>query len=219
MYVGLNVGLSYISDCQLFGMHCQRSSSMLLLIIENFIGLSFSPIYIYIIIFFPLFHDQAKSVAMIRHSMDVYRKAGEIINPGLVSIITVYQPLYTIAKQIQWSWPDTYGENHFVVIFTGLHIEMTIFKVLSDLLEGRGWTAALVQADIAPTGGVSRLSLESVTCDSHQKCSPGHSLCSLYGILKNAYVAYTSELTGDTNILSFNDCCSSTAKTYPNSHF
>ena len=26
---------------------------------------------------------------------------------------------------------------------------MTILKVLSDLLEGRGWTAALVQADIA----------------------------------------------------------------------
>ena len=150
--------------------------------------------------------------------MDVYRKAGEIINPGLVSIITVYQPLYTIAKQIQWSWPDTYGENHFVVIFAGLHMEMTILKVLSDLLEGCGWTAALIQADIASTGGVRRL-FKSVRCDSHQKCPPGHSLCSLYGLLKNAYVAYTSELTEDAIILSCNDWCSSTTKTCPNFHF
>ena len=88
---------------------------------------------------------------MIRHSMDVVRKSVEIINPGQVSIITVDQPLYTLAKQIQWSWPDTYGENHFVVVFGGLHIEMTILEVLGDLLEGSGWTAALVQADIAST--------------------------------------------------------------------
>ena len=138
MYVGLHVSLSYMSDCQLFGMHCQRSL-MLLLIIENCIGLSFSPIYLFI--FFPLFYDQAKLVSMTRHSMDVVRKAVEIINPGQVSIITVDQPLYTLAKQIQWSWPDTYSEN--------------------------------------------------------------------------ADVAYTCELTEDTNILSFNDWCSSTAKTCP----
>ena len=132
-----------------------KGTSILLLIIEkNCIGLSLSPIYIY---FFPLFYDQAMSVAMIRHSMDVVKKSVEIIILGQVSIITIDQPLYTIAKQIQWSWPDTYGEYHFVVIFSGLHIEMTILKVLGDLLEGRGWTAALVQADIASTGAADSL--------------------------------------------------------------
>ncbi len=30
----------------------------------------------------PLFYDQAKSMAMIRHSMDVVKKAVEILNPG-----------------------------------------------------------------------------------------------------------------------------------------
>lgn len=53
----------------------------------------------------PLFYDDAKSVAMIRHSMDVVKKAVEILNPGQTPIITVDQPLYSIAKQIQWSWP------------------------------------------------------------------------------------------------------------------
>ena len=165
----------------------------------------------------PLFHDQAKSVAMIRHSMDVVRKSVEIINPGQVSIITVDQPLYTLAKQIQWSWPDTYGENHFVVVFGGLHIEMTILKVLGDLLEGSGWTAALVQADIASTGAADSLlkaSHVTRTRRAHQVTA-----CALYDLLKNAYVAYTSELAEDENVLSFNDWCSSRAKTCPHFNF
>ena len=97
---------------------------------------------------------------------------------------------------------------------------MIILKVglLSDLLEGRGWTAALVQADNYCLYWSSRLPLESVTCDSNQKWPPGHSLCSLYSLLKNAYVAYTSEMTEYANILSFNDCCSSTAKTCSDFH-
>ena len=62
----------------------------------------------------------------------------------------------------------------------------------------------------------SRFPLESVTCDLHQTCPPGHSL---YDLLKNAYVAYTSELAEDENVLSFNDWCSSRAKTCPHFHF
>ena len=42
---------------------------------------------------------------------------------------------------------------------------MTILKVLGDLLEGSGWTAALVQADIASTGAAdSLLKASHVTC-------------------------------------------------------
>ena len=77
-----------------------------------------------------LFQDDAKSVAMIRHSMDIVKTAVHILNPGQVSVLTCDQPLYTIAKQIQWSWPDIYGEDQFVVMFGDLHIEMTSLKVL-----------------------------------------------------------------------------------------
>ncbi len=48
----------------------------------------------------PLFRDQANSVAMIRHSMDVIKRAVDIVNPGQVPVITAVQPLYTLAKQI-----------------------------------------------------------------------------------------------------------------------
>ena len=54
----------------------------------------------------PFFHENAHSVAMIRHSMDRIRNAVDHINNGPVPVITFDQPLYTIAKQIQWKWPD-----------------------------------------------------------------------------------------------------------------
>ena len=45
--------------------------------------------------------------------------------------------------------PETYGEDRYVVMFGGLHIEMSGFKILSVLLDGSGWVNALVNADIA----------------------------------------------------------------------
>jgi len=59
----------------------------------------------------PLFYDEAKSVAMIRHAMDVVRSAVGILNPSQIPIITCDQPLYALAKQIQWSWPSSHGED------------------------------------------------------------------------------------------------------------
>ena len=81
---------------------------------------------------------------MIRHAMDVVRSAVEMLNPSQIPIITCDQPLYALAKQIQWSWPSSHGEDRYVVMFGGLHIEMVALKMLGDLLEGSGWTGALV---------------------------------------------------------------------------
>ena len=66
--------------------------------------------------------------------------------------ITVDQPLYTLAKQIQWSWPASHREDQFVVMIGGLHIEIAAHKALGDLLESSGWTGALIQASLATPG-------------------------------------------------------------------
>ncbi len=87
----------------------------------------------------PLFHDDSKSFAMIRHSMDVIKQAVQELNPAQVPVITLDQPLYTIAKLIQWNWPENYGEDHFVIVLGGLHIEMAGLKVIGDWLEDTGW--------------------------------------------------------------------------------
>jgi len=148
----------------------------------------------------PLFHNQAKSVAMIRHSMDIVKKAVDILNPGQVPVITCDQPLYTLAKQIQWTWPATHGEKQFVVMFGGLHIEMTALKTLGDLLEGSGWTGALVQAGVTTAG-----TAESFLKASHvTRTRRAHQITasSLYILLQKAYTVYARS-TEDT--LSLDD--------------
>ena len=84
--------------------------------------------------------------------MNVIKAAVQYLNPGQVPVITVDQPLYSIAKQIQWNWPDTHGEQKFVILMGGLHIEMAVLSVLGDWLADSGWVGALVEAEIASAG-------------------------------------------------------------------
>ena len=63
-----------------------------------------------------LFPDDSKSVAMIRHAMDVILQAVHHLNPGQVPVLTLDQPLYAIAKQVQWNWPSGNGEDKFVIL-------------------------------------------------------------------------------------------------------
>ncbi len=67
---------------------------------------------------------------MIKHSLDIVRKAVQHLNAGQTPVVTLDQPLYAIAKQIQWKWPEMYGGDKFVVMFGGLHIEMAALKTL-----------------------------------------------------------------------------------------
>ena len=61
--------------------------------------------------------------------MDIIKKSVHNLNPGLIPVLTVDQPLYAIAKRIQWNWPGSHGEDHFVIALGGLHIEMAAMKV------------------------------------------------------------------------------------------
>ena len=70
----------------------------------------------------PLFLDSAPT--MIRHPMDVVKNAVEHVNPGQTPVVTLDQRLFALAKQIQWKWPEKYGEDKMVVMFGGLHIEI-----------------------------------------------------------------------------------------------
>ena len=70
----------------------------------------------------PLLQESAHSVATIKHSMDKIKEATHFLNPGQTPVMAVDQPLIALAKQIQWQWPNTYGEDKFIVMFGGLYI-------------------------------------------------------------------------------------------------
>ena len=131
----------------------------------------------------PLFLDDLKSQAMICHSMNVVKKAVTVVNPAQVPVIACDQPLFKIAKQIQWMWPKEYGEESFVIMLSDLHIKMALLKALGDLLDGSGWTSALVQAEIA-TAGTSNSFLEKTA--AARQITP----CALYKLRQASYAEW-----------------------------
>ena len=64
----------------------------------------------------PLFNEAAHSAATMAHAMKMSVKVIQNLNLGQVPVITMNQPLYSIAIQIQWTWPDTVLEDKFVVV-------------------------------------------------------------------------------------------------------
>ena len=100
----------------------------------------------------PLFYDKSATPATIKHGMDVEGQAIQFLNPGQIPITTFDQPLFALAKFVQWKWPNTIGDKVHVIMLVGLHTEMALWNTLGDVLEGSGWTAALTQSDVASPG-------------------------------------------------------------------
>ncbi|KAJ8037918.1 hypothetical protein HOLleu_18860 [Holothuria leucospilota] len=164
----------------------------------------------------PPFHDKAHSVAMIRHLMDIVKTAVGVLNPGQIPALTCNQPLYTLTKQIQWSWPTRYGEDRFIVMFGGLQIEMASLKVLGDLLEGSDWTGALVQAGVYTSGPAdSFLKASHVT---GTKWAQQVTARSLFSLQQSSYRDYIQTLTDASEVVPFEDSCDARSDACPQSN-
>ena len=72
--------------------------------------------------------------------MDKIRDAvSQLLNPGQVPGVTADQPIYATVKQ----WPEDCGESHFLIMFRGLHLEMTALP-----FDGTFWCMHQLQAQI-----------------------------------------------------------------------
>ena len=69
-------------------------------------------------------------LTMVSVSNNLVPTYGPFSASGQVPVMTVDQPLYALAKEIQWSKPDVQGEEKFLVMMEDLHIEMTFMKSL-----------------------------------------------------------------------------------------
>ena len=67
------------------------------------------------------------------------------------------QPIRGLAKEIQWRYADTMGEDKLVVMLGGLLIELAVLKAIGSWLLGSGWTEAIAQAEITTTGRAESL--------------------------------------------------------------
>ena len=69
-------------------------------------------------------------------TFQIVKKAVQHLNRGQTPVITFDQPLFDLAKQIQWTLPEEYSEHKINVMFGGLYIELAAPKTLGDLLNG-----------------------------------------------------------------------------------
>lgn len=105
----------------------------------------------------PLFDEKADTPAMIKHGMEIIKKTTHFLNPQQVPVMACDCPIFAVAKQIQWSFPELLGEDKFLVMFGGLHLEKGMWTALGDLLEGSGWSAAITEAGITTSGSAQSL--------------------------------------------------------------
>ena len=152
----------------------------------------------------PMFPDCAHSVPMIKHSMKVAVKLTDHANPGQTPVLVCDQPLFALAKQIQWTWPEELGEDHFMVMIGGLHVEMAILAALGSFLDNSGWTEALVLAQVTTSGRA-----QSLLSGSKVKRTRYAHLVTLGGLSllqQDSYRKYLTSVEG-TEALQFLDWC------------
>ena len=131
----------------------------------------------------PLLRDQAHDVATIKHSLDMIEKAVSFLNPTQSHVVTVDQPLFALAKQIQWTWPNQYGQ--FVFILGGLHIEMTVLKMIGQILSNSGWISVIEGSGVASYGTAQSMLHASNITKTRRALQV--TVCALYKLLRTCY--------------------------------
>ncbi|KAE8742548.1 hypothetical protein FOCC_FOCC011900 [Frankliniella occidentalis] len=162
----------------------------------------------------PLFREHAASAAMMKHTMDVVAKAVTKINEGQVPVLVGDQPLYALLKQIQYTFPDTHGEDKYFIMMGGLHIEMAALRVVGDWLDGSGWVSALLQAEVTTEGRAE--SLINAGHVTRTRYALQVTVVALFALQKKAYAEYC-EQESDEFLMSFEDWRTSRANEIP--HF
>ena len=136
----------------------------------------------------PLFRESAHTLAMVKHGMNLIKQATELVNPRQVPVLTLDQPLYAIAKKIQWTWPGIYGEDKFVVMMGRLHVEMALLKVIGSFLEGSGWASVMTSAGVTTEGRAD--SLHKGSQISRSQWAHQVTVAALYALQRKAYDDY-----------------------------
>ena len=129
---------------------------------------------------------------MISHAITVISKAVEYVNPGQTVVIACDQPLFALAKTIQWAQNDSAGEGNLVVMLGGLHIEQAALKAIGTWLAGSGRGEVLSQAEITTAGRAESL----VNCAHITGTKYAHQVtaASLFILQKQAYRKYVESV-------------------------
>ena len=69
----------------------------------------------------PMFDEKAATATMMYHTIKIVSSTISKLNPNQIPIIVGDQPIFSLLKQVQWRYPETYREDK-LVIFMGVYI-------------------------------------------------------------------------------------------------
>ena len=95
-----------------------------------------------------------------------------------------------------------FGEEKYVVLMGGLHIEMEPLSVLRNWLDGSGWVAIMAASNVTTGGKADALQSGSHTSTAH--CAHQVTAAAVLFCLQNqASTAYTKNLGSPTIYVEF----------------
>ena len=100
----------------------------------------------------PIFPDKSTNSPLVKHVMLLVQKCIQFLNPGQTPVIGADQPLYTLAKQIQWKFPAVLGGGKYVVLMGALHMEDKGQLMIGKFIRGSGWEWAMSAAEVFTCG-------------------------------------------------------------------
>ena len=71
----------------------------------------------------PLFKESINDVTMVKHCLKIILDTTTYLNPSQTAVAVCDQPLYALAKQLQWMFPSEFGDKKLHGMFGDLHLE------------------------------------------------------------------------------------------------
>ena len=135
----------------------------------------------------PLLNESINSPSMVCHCINIICQLTAKLNPFQLPVITADQPVYALAKKVQWMQP--LGLEDCVIMFGPLHIEMDFLAAIGNWLESSGWTTVFEKAQFSTVGRI-----ESFLSGSKVKRSRYAHQVSLSALVTMARTAHESEI-------------------------
>jgi len=139
----------------------------------------------------PLPRYNSNTASMMKHTLLVIPKAVSFLHANQVPVVLYDQPLYALAKQVQWHCPEMFGEAKFVIMMGGLHVEMATLRMIGHWLDGSGWVECLVASGLSTVGVADSF----IHASSVKRTRYAHSVsaAALFICLKRAYNQFCEE--------------------------
>ena len=106
----------------------------------------------------PLLKESSSEPSVVMHGLKTILHTTKSLNPGQTPVACIDQPLFAIAKQIQWIFHSSFCEDKLFIFFAGLHLEKQAIVLVFDLMAESGWmNHFIVKAGLGTSGAADSL--------------------------------------------------------------